>query len=282
MGHTGAQTLHACWEICAAGTFKSADAAGDVACTACGAGAWFCPGGATQRTNCPPQTSGWVRWSGVDWTKVEDCWQSQTESAISVNCNGGVLSQNATSTTTWGTTVVATALSAVAGAYVNNHTCTQCVQGSYSVGGTATACIACQPGANGANGTTSAAGETSCNANCTNSDNVETWKMASWAPNVMTDLCAAESCSGGHIVIGINCVPNTGSCGAYSFLNIDRPGGGTLQLPLYGTRITTPSIVIEASGSQCFADLQSGSGTGTGILRIEHGGSPFHATGTSR
>ncbi|MBR7042379.1 MAG: Ig-like domain-containing protein, partial [Bacilli bacterium] len=79
--------------------------------------------------------------------------------------------------------------------------CTACVQGSYSAAG-ATSCTACQSGK-----TTSAAGQTSCNANCSNAANAGTWKTAKWnTNNTMTDLCALNTCSGNYSVVGNTCV----------------------------------------------------------------------------
>lgn len=104
-------------------------------------GATWCSGGV--QNNCPTQTSGWTRNGGTGWTAVTQCNQTKTGTAINANCSAGVLKQNATSTTAWGATTIATALSAKAGAYVNGQTCTQCTGATYSAGGTATGCSTC-------------------------------------------------------------------------------------------------------------------------------------------
>lgn len=80
--------------------------------------------------------------------------------------------------------------------------CTACVQGSWS-GTNPTTCTACQQSST-TNGTTTAAGQSSCNKACTNNGiaHVATWKSASWAPNTVTDLCTINTCVSGYQVTG--------------------------------------------------------------------------------
>lgn len=98
---------------------------------------------ATSCSSCPAQTSGWTRNGGTGWTAVTSCNQTKTGTAISSYCSAGVLKQNATSATAWGSTTIATALQAKAGSYVNGQTCSQCTGRTYSAGGTVTSCSAC-------------------------------------------------------------------------------------------------------------------------------------------
>ena len=101
---------------------------------------WSAGGTATSCSACPAQTSGWTRNSGTGWTAVTQC--NQTKS-VGGNCSAGVLKQNATSTTAWGETTIATALQAKPGYIVSGQTCTGCAAGTYSAGGAATSCSAC-------------------------------------------------------------------------------------------------------------------------------------------
>ena len=101
---------------------------------------------------CPTVTSGWTKGTGTGWSAVTQCYQTKTGSAISSYCNAGVLQQNATSETAWGSPKIATALGAVAGAIVSGQTCTQCDAGTYSAGGTNTACGAISKGCFGGAG----------------------------------------------------------------------------------------------------------------------------------
>ena len=112
-------------------------------CTQCSGAVWSAGGTATSCSACPAQTSGWTRNSGTGWTAVTQCNQTKTGTAISSYCASGVLKQNATSTTAWGATTIATALSAKAGSIVNGQTCEQCSGAVWSAGGTATSCSAC-------------------------------------------------------------------------------------------------------------------------------------------
>ena len=87
-------------------------------------------------------------------------------------------------------------------------TCKNCAVGSYSSGSNNTACIACQPsGATGANGTTTAEGQSSCNKSCGKS-NVASWNTASWSDNTTTNVCSIKTCNSGYTLTGGVCKTN--------------------------------------------------------------------------
>ena len=109
-------------------------------CSQCSGAVWSAGGTATSCSACPAQTSGWTRNSGTGWTAVTQCNQTQN---VGGNCRAGVLKQNATSTTAWGSSTISTPLQAKAGYIVSGQTCTGCAAGTYSAGGTATSCNAC-------------------------------------------------------------------------------------------------------------------------------------------
>ena len=109
-------------------------------CDQCSGAVWSAGGTATSCSACPAQTSGWTRNSGTGWTAVTQCNQTQN---VGGNCSAGVLKQNATSTTAWGTTTISTPLQANPGSIVNGQKCDACNPGTYSAGGTATSCSAC-------------------------------------------------------------------------------------------------------------------------------------------
>ena len=109
-------------------------------CSQCSGAVWSAGGTATSCSACPAQTSGWTRNSGTGWTAVTQCNQTQN---VGGNCSAGVLKQNATSTTAWGTTTISTPLQAKPGSIVNGQKCDACNPGTYSAGGTATSCNAC-------------------------------------------------------------------------------------------------------------------------------------------
>ena len=109
-------------------------------CSQCSGAVWSAGGTATSCSACPAQTSGWTRNSGTGWTAVTQC--NQTKS-VGGNCSAGVLKQNATSTTAWGSSTISTPLKANPGSIVNGQKCDQCDAGTYSAGGTATSCNPC-------------------------------------------------------------------------------------------------------------------------------------------
>ena len=71
--------------------------------------------------------------------------------------------------------------------------CTACAIGSYSAAG-ASRCTACSGGK-----TTTATGQSSCNATCTNATGANIWAAPTWLPNSVTDKCTIESCSTGYV-----------------------------------------------------------------------------------
>lgn len=75
-------------------------------------------------------------------------------------------------------------------------TCTSCAVGAYNTGTGNTNCIPCQTGK-----TTSAVGQSSCNATCSNSNSYATgWDTAVWnnTNNTVNNLCKITGCKGGY------------------------------------------------------------------------------------
>lgn len=75
----------------------------------------------------------------------------------------------------------------------------QCHIGTYSLAG-AGSCTPCQNGK-----TTSGLGQTSCNANCSNTANVSTWATATWSASGPTNICTPASCNAGFDLVGNIC-----------------------------------------------------------------------------
>ena len=90
-----------------------------------------------------------------------------------------------------------------AGTYCVSGVATSCVQGSMSAEG-ATACTACQ------GKTTSGAGKSSCDADCSNKTGVSTWLTASWTSNSVNNLCKIDTCTSGYTKDATNnkCIKN--------------------------------------------------------------------------
>ena len=79
--------------------------------------------------------------------------------------------------------------------------CKNCVKASYSTEGQEK-CTACQSGK-----TTSGAGSSSCNANCTNTANATQWETAIWnTNNTVTNACKIKSCQAGYKIENNTCV----------------------------------------------------------------------------
>ncbi len=115
--------------------------ASDLTCTTVGTG-HYSPADSLGRTQCPTADSGWTVTSPAG-TTYSDCYETKTGSAISSYCNAGVLKRTASSASAYNTTAtISTALTAIAGAYVNGQTCTYCPAGKYQAtnGSTATSC----------------------------------------------------------------------------------------------------------------------------------------------
>ena len=115
-------------------------------CSQCNGALYSAGGTVTSCSSCPTATSGWTISSGIGWTKVEQCNQTKT---VGGYCSAGALIQNATSSTTWGTSEILTELQAKPGSIVSGQTCTQCSGAKYSAGGTATSCASCPAATSG-------------------------------------------------------------------------------------------------------------------------------------
>lgn len=200
----------------------------DFDCTAAGAGYWSADGVLT-RTACP---SGYNA-GGTTIAAQSDC-------AIKTTAGNYIASANDTSLTlcktgyycpgdilvkyglTGGTTQCLAGTFATTGASV----CTKCVIGSYSSTDGASACKACGDGADWGK-TTSAAGQTSCNATCTNAAGVKGWGSTVWnANNTVSDLCTPNSCESGNYKDGMSCLGcGTFANGLYPYSSSGTTGG---------------------------------------------------------
>lgn len=162
---------------------------------------------------CPTPTSGWTKGTGTGWGAVSSCYQTQTPA----NCASGTIKQNATSTTAWGASTVATALSANAKYYVNGTACSACPAGKYCTGGTAAA-TACAVGSYstgtasactvcGAGKTTSGTGTTAASSctSCAGITGLATWATPSWSANSVSNLCTVATCAANNYKNGNAC-----------------------------------------------------------------------------
>ena len=166
-------------------------------CSQCSGAVWSAGGTATSCSACPAQTSGWTRNSGTGWTAVTQC--NQTKS-VGGNCSAGVLKQNATSATAWGTTTISTPLQAKPGYIVSGQTCTGCVAGTYSAGGTATSCSACTgrtkySAANASECSTVSTGyyTTGCNSSNNNCTGQSQCTSGTWCASGVQNQCSSLS-----------------------------------------------------------------------------------------
>ena len=75
-----------------------------------------------------------------------------------------------------------------------------CARGAYS-DTEATSCDACQNGQ-----TTNGAGAASCNATCSNADNVTEWNTATWQENYVSNHCSIKACATGYKLENNKCV----------------------------------------------------------------------------
>ena len=116
-------------------------------CTSCANWTYASSTGSTSCTACPTATDGWTKASGTGWTLYSSCKQTKNATDISSYCTAGVLSQTASSASSWGTASVSTAFEAAPGSIVSgsgaSSTCTQCSGAVFSPGGSATSCTAC-------------------------------------------------------------------------------------------------------------------------------------------
>ena len=166
-------------------------------CNQCSGAVWSAGGTATSCSACPAQTSGWTRNSGTGWTAVTQC--NQTKS-VGGNCSAGVLKQNATSTTAWGSSTISTPLQAKPGYIVSGQTCTGCVAGTYSAGGTATSCSACTgrtkySAANASACSTVSTGyyTTGCNSSNNNCTGQSQCTSGTWCASGVQNQCSSLS-----------------------------------------------------------------------------------------
>ena len=166
-------------------------------CSQCSGAVWSAGGTATSCSACPAQTSGWTRNSGTGWTAVTQC--NQTKS-VGGNCSAGVLKQNATSTTAWGSSTISTPLQAKPGHIVSGQTCTGCAAGTYSAGGTATSCSACTgrakySAANASECSTVSTGyyTTGCNSSNNNCTGQSQCTSGTWCASGVQKQCSSLS-----------------------------------------------------------------------------------------
>lgn len=87
-----------------------------------------------------------------------------------------------------------------------------CARGAYS-DTEATSCEACQNGQ-----TTNGAGAISCNATCSNADNVKEWNNATWQENYVSNHCSIKACATGYKLENNKCVLLTIHCSAGEYL----------------------------------------------------------------
>ena len=214
---------------CAAGKYLRAS---DSSCQSCPGGGVYCPGGTFTpngsdqgKSNCP---------SGYDKSDVS----ASANTGCYISVAGGYYKTASTGSTT-----------------------SQCAVGSYSTThnsyyNVSDSCTICQPsGAVGTNGTTSAIGQTSCNASC-NKSNVASWNTASWNNNSPTNVCSIKGCTNGYKVSNNTCVQDsctvyctsTTSCsktkpasGLYGIFTCTGGKTGTMQSCWYGNTKCTDS-----------------------------------------
>ncbi len=185
-------------------------------------------GSVSSCSSCPALTSGWSKKdsSGTGWTSYTSCVQvSPTPS----NCSSGNLKQTATSSTTWGSSSVNTALSATPKYYVNGTSCSACPAGSYCSGGTAaatkcaigsystgtaSACTVC--GAGKTTSSTGTTGSSSC-ISCSSISGLSSWATPSWKANSVSNLCTVSTCSANYYKSGNSCPTcSSGTDGLYT------------------------------------------------------------------
>ncbi|MBR5575000.1 MAG: hypothetical protein IKV93_00460, partial [Alphaproteobacteria bacterium] len=254
---------------------------------------------------CPTVTSGWTKGTGTGWNAVTQCYQTQTGSAISSYCNAGVLQQNATSETAWGSSKIATALGAVAGAIVSGQTCTQCDAGTYSAGGTNTTCGAISAGCFGGAGSSVA---------CPNKCSAGTYRSSTGGKTQSDCLKVATGCYGSAgatkscpTVCGDNTWSNKGAssctacttakgygnsgssssshsgissckvtCGAGTYVPKAGEGCVNVGAGYWGAGGTVAENATLARGGQCTAPLTT-IGYGTGANEAADCGRKLHA-----
>ena len=88
-----------------------------------------------------------------------------------------------------------------------------CARGAYSSSYAATGCAACQNGQ-----TTNGTGAISCNATCSNANNVTEWNTATWQENYVSNHCSIKACATGYKPENNKCVLLTIHCDQGKYL----------------------------------------------------------------
>lgn len=254
-------------------------------CTQCDGAVWSAGGAVTSCSQCPGQTDKWTRNSGTGWTAVTQCNQTRKPD----NCAGGLIRQNATSTTAWGASVVDSALSANAGYYVSGVACPSCANIANTNGfypnsanantGGASACytnsITGAYVAKNASASTPCAvgsykgahtvkyGSSSVCADCTNKP-----ENSAYTGNATTNACPWE-CDDGYNQTTANICAQLCTAGITEL----KMAGGVV-IPLYTSKQTDRAIAIGYNGSVCYGSLASGQGTGA--LNVSSDGVTYH------
>ena len=225
-----------------------------------GWGASGCTSGATSATYTtePPATL-YACW--------EPCASGYSKSAgtagatACTSCNGGTFAQ----TTTSG--------------------CINCAIGSYNTAGSTanTACTAC-----GAGTTNAAAAGTACGTTCTNAGASNgIWAMPNWNSNSPMNVCVLASCKTGYALTGSGTTTACNTCSAgYGMTDastceqlcqagITKLNAGSVVVPLYKNKLTTPAINIEYNSQTCYGSLASGAASNA--VNVSWGGNTYHS-----
>ena len=127
-------------------------------------GSTYCVSGV--QNNCPTAETNWTLGTGTGWSAVTSCFETRDATNITDNCKAGQLKKNATSSATWPTSAsISVAFQAQPGSIVDGQTCAQCTGATYSAGGTATTCTACDSNYQ-ANTTAGKSAATQCQTSC--------------------------------------------------------------------------------------------------------------------
>ena len=269
-------------------------------CDQCSGAVWSAGGTATSCSACPAQTSGWTRNSGTGWTAVTQC--NQTKS-VGGNCSAGVLKQNATSATAWGTTTISTPLQAKPGYIVSGQTCTGCVAGTYSAGGTATSCSACTgrtkySAANASACSTVSTGyyTTGCNSSNNNCTGQSQCTSGTWCASGVQNQCSSltgVSVSGGTYTSAAGSSANTAckytapnktitGCKTVTTNTVTYSGTAwpatTYGVTANGGYIISGNNTAAATCSQCGTAKYSAGGTATSCSSCPNADSGWTAT----
>ena len=205
------------WDTCANWTYKPQHTVNYGQTSSCSA----CP-------TVPGAVDGvaWTKKSGTGWDNWNDCVVTQTPA----HCASGTVQKTASSASAWGETKLASTLKSSDGYYASTSAIkcsaaqagyfatagatdqTACVQGAYTSTTAQSACIACgseeskytttndegeevEVGTWGL--TTTGAGQTSCNATCSNATGAKGWVTSTWnSDNTVDNLCIISSCKG--------------------------------------------------------------------------------------